>query len=145
MRYDTLFISVLLILLTFFFCGCSPVNPVQKIMIFPRPAENVIPTSGWVLFTNPFPTGIMHVFQPEEEMLVGIKVSGEIDTSVTFDKITFSNQNTLEEITLSSDLGPYEPDQSFYIPFDVPDEEGTYQVSVYVDSEQVAKALFQVE
>ncbi len=145
MRYKTLLISVSMLLLTLFCYGCSPVNPVQKIMIFPRPAENVLPTGGWTIFTNPFPTGIMHVFQPEDEMLVGIKISGEIDTSVTFDRITFLNNDSLEEVTLSSDLGPYAPDQSFYIPFDVPDEQGTYQVTVYVGSKAMAKASFQVE
>lgn len=138
-------VCMLLVFAALLFSGCSPVNPVQNIMIFPRQGENIIPPSSWMLFTNPFPAGISHVFQPEDEMLVGIVISGEIDTSVTFDKITFLNKDSLEEVILSSDLGPYEPDQSFYIPFYVPDEKGTYQVIVYVDSKTVAKALFQVE
>jgi len=145
MRYNTLFISVSMLFLALFCYGCSPVNPVQKIVIFPKPAENVIPPGGWTVLTESFPTDILQVFQPQDEMLVGIKISGEINDSVTIDRITFLNKDSLEEVTLSSDLGPYEPDQSFYIPFDVPDEQGTYQVTVYVGSKTVAKASFQVE
>jgi len=114
-------------------------------VIFPKPAENVTPPGGWTVLTESFPTDILQVFQPQDEMLVGIKISGEINDSVTIDRITFLNKDSLEEVTLSSDLGPYEPDQSFYIPFDVPDEQGAYQVTVYVDSKAVAKASFQVE
>lgn len=144
MRYKTLFIIVSMLFLTLFCYGCSPVNPVQKIMILPRPAGNVLPPGGWTVLTDPFPTDIFQVFQPEDEMLVGIKISGEINNPVIIDKITLLNKDSLEEVILSSDLGLYEPDQSFYIPYDVPDEQGTYQVTVYVGSKAAAKALFQV-
>jgi len=128
--------------------GCSASNPVQTIIILPRPSVGGIPTGGWAMnpSTNPFPSKVQQVFQPGQELIIGLKINKQLKNNVTFSKVTLFNRETKNEVVvLSSDLGPFEPGQAFYLPYYVvPNEKGSYEVRIYLDQEVVASALFEV-
>jgi hypothetical protein len=141
--------SIFLALFLFtFVIGCSTPNPVQTIIILPRPSGNAIPPGGWDLdpSTNPFPSKVQEVFQPGQELIIGLKINEKLKNNVTFSKVTLFNRETMDEVeVLSSDLGPFEPGQAPYLPyFAVPNEKGSYEVRIYLDQEVVASALFEV-
>jgi len=141
--------SIFLMLFLFVFTiGCSTPNTVQKIIILPRPSGDAIPPGGWALdpSTNPFPSKVQEVFQPGQELIIGIKIDEHLKNNVTFSKVTLFNRETMNEVVvISSDLGPFEPGQAPYLPYyAVPNEKGSYEVRIYIDQKVIASALFEV-
>ena len=147
-QYQRIILASIFLMLFLFTIGCSTPNPVKKIIILHRPSGGAIPTFGWTVdpSTNPFPSNVQQVFQPKQELIIGIKIDKHLKDNVTFSKVTLFNRETMNEVVvLSSDLGPFKPGQAFYLPYyAVPNEKGSYEIRIYLDQEVIASALFEV-
>lgn len=101
--------------------------------------------------TGPHPSRIQEVFDLGDKMFLGLVISEQIANEVKFSRFTFFNKGTgtEEEIIASpDDLGPFEPGRGFLTgfqnPWEVPDENGEYELRLYIGNEVVASALFNV-
>lgn len=80
-------------------------------------------------------------------MNLGLVISRQLKTEVTFSKFTFFNKaaGTEGEVESPGDLGPFKPGSAHFLgPWEVPGEKGEYELRVYVGDEVVASALFNV-
>lgn len=110
------------------------------------------PPGGWIsMSTGPHPSKIQEVFDPGDKMFLGLVISEQIMNEVKFSRFTFFNKDTgtEEEIVASpDDLGSFEPGRGFLTgfqnPWEVPDENGEYEVRVYLGDKVIASALFNV-
>ena len=83
-------------------------------------------------------------------MIVEIIISQEEKKSVTFSKFTFFNKDTKNEVSIktSDDFGPFA--SGTYIlsyvdnPWTAPQEQGTYELRIYIGNDIVASAVFEV-
>jgi hypothetical protein len=142
---------VFLLLLALVECRLGEAHVVEVITIFKSEPSTPPPPGGWALAqTNPKPDDVQRVFNPDEEMFIGLRISDRIEKEVTFSKYTFLNQETgvEEQMELADDLGPFEPGQKLLVAFDnpwpVPDIPGTYKLNIYLDDSVVASAIFKV-
>ena len=101
--------------------------------------------------TGPHPAEIQELFDPGEKMFLGLVISEQITNEVKFSRFTFFNKDTGTEekvATSSDDVGPFEPGRGFLTgfqkPWDVLDENGEYELRVYLGDGVVASALFNV-
>ena len=101
--------------------------------------------------TGPHPSKIQEVFDPRDKMFLGLVISEQITNEVKFSRFTFFNKGTgtEEEIVASpGDLGPFEPGRGsltgFQNAWEVPDENGEYELRLYLGDEVVASAHFNV-
>jgi len=132
--------------------GRTPNEPAVIIHIFKAQPGAPLPPGGWGVPGAPYPEGIQQVFAAGDKMYIGLRISRDIETNITFSKFTYFNKETGNEVEVgsASDLmRAWEPGQVDFLAFDnpwsVPEEPGYYQLNAYVDSEVVASALFQVE
>jgi len=130
--------------------GCSKTpEPIDYIEIF-KERQTVPPSFGLGAPIDPFPDGIQETFSKDDRMFLGLVISEENKNNVTFDKYTFYNRNTEQEIEITDvdDLRVFKPDQitlvAFNNPWSVPKEPGTYEIRVYLDNKIVASAVFKV-
>lgn len=84
-------------------------------------------------------------------MYLGLRISNEIETSVTFSRFTYFNNETGEEIEVGSPrdlMRAWEPGQvnllAFNNPWSVPNEPGEYEVRIYLYTRVIASARFEV-
>lgn len=103
------------------------------------------------MLTGPHPAKIQGVFDAGDKMFLGLVISKQIKNEVKFSRFTFFNKETgtEEEVRASpDDLGPFEPGGkhllAFLDPWEVPNEDGKYELRVYIGDEVVASALFNV-
>lgn len=143
-----------LVAITFLFSlligGCSKTpEPIDYIEIF-KERQTVPPSFGLGAPIDPFPDGIQETFSKDDRMFIGLVISEENKNNITFDKFTYYNRNTEQEIEISEvgDSRTFKPGQITLVAFDnpwsVPEQPGTYEFRVYLDNEIVASAVFKV-
>lgn len=147
-------VLLVLILLTLGLPGCSSQSDVVEVIhIFKAQSPSYPPPpGGWALMpTGPHPAAIQEVFDPGDKMNLGLVISSQIKTDVTFSRFTFFNKGTGTEAEVESspgDLGPFGPGSKVHLafldPWDIPSEAGEYEIRVYLGDEVVASALFNV-
>lgn len=144
-------LSVLVLLLPI--AGCQqPHDVVENIHIMKAdPPGYPPPPSGWALKpADPHAAYVQAVFEPREKMMLGLVISDRVKREVTFSRFTFFNKGTGAEVEVPSpdDLGPFEPGGTHLMgypdPWDIPDEDGEYELRVYLADEVVSSALFNV-
>ena len=135
--------------------GCQQQAPdvIETIRIFKAgPPGSPPPTGGWALqASEPHPTEIQEVFNPGDRMYLGLAIGKRLVSEVTFSRFTFFNRVTGVEDKVypaPDDFGPFEPGQTFLLafqePWKVPDEDGEYELRVYMGNDMVASALFNI-
>jgi len=126
---------------------------IETIRIFKvQTPDNPPPPGGWTFqTTGPRPDEIQEVFVQGDKLSLGMVISEQLKDDISFSGYAFFNRETgIEEaVTVSpDDLGPFEPDGEYYlgykIPWEIPDENGEYELRVYLDTEVVASALFNI-
>ena len=140
-----------LLLLALGGCWLGEIDIVEVIAIFKSEPGTPPPPGGWALAqTNPNPDNVQRVFNPGDEMFLGLRISDQIEKEVIFSNYAFINEDTGEEEQIGStnDLGPFKPGQKLLVAFDnpwpVPSTPGTYKLKIYLDDSVVASAIFEV-
>ena len=135
--------------------GCQVLAPdvVEDIEIMKASPGEPPPTSGWAMRrTGPHPAEIQQVFKPGETMMLGLVIKDQLfKREVTFSRFTLFNKETgiEEELKVSpGDLESYETGGIYLLgypdPWDVPGEDGEYELRLYLGDKVVASALFSV-
>jgi S1-C subfamily serine protease len=145
---------VLMLLMILVPVGCQQNAPdvVEIIAIFPAESGSPPPTGAWAYDRkpDPHPDRIQRVFNLGDRMFLGLRISEQLETDITFSRYTFFNRDTGEEIEagLPSDLGPFEPGQitlsAFQNPWMVPADPDNYELRIYLDDKVVASARFEI-
>ena len=126
---------------------------IETIYIFKAESpDDPPPPGGWTFMsTGPHPAEIQKVFDPGDKMFLGLVINEQIKNEVNFSRFTFFNKGTGTEVEVAaspSDLGPFEPGgeylSGFQNPWEVPGENGEYELRVYQGDEVVASAHFNV-
>jgi len=134
--------------------GCRESTPdvVEVITIFPAGSGSPPPTGVWAWDgkIDPHPDRIQEVFNLGDRMYLGLRISEQLETDITFSKYTFFNRDTAKEIEVSSlgDLGPFEPGRATLVGFEnpwmVPADPGNYELRIYLDNKVIASAKLEV-
>ena len=111
------------------------------------------PPGGWAMTpSGAYPTDVQEVFQPGEKIMLGLSISDRsIGGEITFSGFTFFNRGTGAEQAIDvspGSFGPWETGSTFLVGYhdlwDVPFEDGEYELRVYAGDKVVASALFNV-
>ena len=134
--------------------GCSKApDPVYFICIYKaRPhVPKGLGEGIWIRPPNPHPDFIQGTFSPGDKIFLGLVINRENKEDITFSRYTFYNKRTGQEpeVGASGDLIPFEPGQitlvAFSNPWMVPEQPDIYEVRIYMGSDVVASALFEVK
>jgi len=147
----TLFVTIFLSTMT---VGCQQktTDIIQNITIFRWEFGDFVPPGGWTFhITGSHPTEVQELFDPGDKMNLGLVINRQVKDDITFSKFTFFNKETgtEEEVRAApKDYGTFEPSGEYYLgyksPWEVPDEDGKYELRLYIGDEVVASALFNV-
>jgi len=134
--------------------GCQQSTPdvIEVINIFKAESGSPPPTGAWAYDRkiDPHPDRIQRVFNLGDRMYLGLRISEQLETDITFSRYTFFNRDTGEEVEagLPGDLGPFEPGRAtlagFQNPWMVPADPGNYELRVYLDNTVIASAMLEV-
>lgn len=128
--------------------GCQASTPVANINLEKASLyEADHPATGlWMVFPSGPYNCTVHSFNKDEEILIYIELESGLETPVTFTKFTFHNKETGDEATieLPDDSGAFESGESHIWHAQAPNENGEYELRVYIDKRVVASALLDV-
>jgi len=153
-KFTVLCAVVLMVLVLLAPVGCQQSTPdvVEVISIFKAESGAPPPTGAWAYDRkiDPHPDRIQRVFNLGDRMYLGLRISEQLETDITFSRYTFFNRDTGEEVEagLPGDLGPFELGRAtlagFQNPWMVPADPGNYELRVYLDNTVIASARFEV-
>jgi len=144
----------LLVFLSTVIVGCQQktTDIIQNITIFKWEFGDFVPPGGWMFrITGPHPTEVQELFDPGEKINLGLVINRQIKDDITFSRFTFYNRHTgaeQEVVAAPRDYGPFDSDGEYFLgyknPWQVPDEDGEYELRLYMGDELVASVLFNV-
>ncbi len=145
-------VLMVLVLLAPVGCQQKTSDIIQNITIFKWGFGDFVPPGGWTFqTTGPHPTEVKELFDPGDKMNLGLVIDRQTKNDITFSRFTFYNRQTgaeQEVVAAPKDYGPFEPDGEYFLgyknPWRVPDEDGEYELRLYMGDELVASALFNV-
>ena len=145
-------LTALLLIISVVGCQQSTLDVVEVISIFPAESGAPPPTGVWAYDRkiDPHPDRIQRVFNLGDRMYLGLRISEQLETDITFSRYTFFNRDTGEEVEagLPGDLGPFEPGRAtlagFQNPWILPADPGNYELRVYLDTTVIVSARFEV-
>jgi len=154
-KFTVLCAVVLMVLVLLAPAGCQQSSPdvIEVIAIFPAEPGASPPSGAWGSpggLIDPHPDRVQRVFNLGDRMYLGLRISEQLETDITFSRYTFFNRDTGEEVEagLPGDLGPFEPGRAtlagFQNPWMVPADPGNYELRVYLDNTVIASARFEV-
>ncbi len=153
-KFTVLCAVVLMVLVLLAPVGCQQktTDIIQNITIFKWGFGDFVPPGGWTFHsTGPHPTEVKELFDPGDKMNLGLVIDRQTKNDIIFSRFTFYNRQTgaeQEVVAAPKDYGPFEPNGEFFLgyknPWQVPDEDGEYELRLYMGDELVASALFNV-
>ena len=132
---------------------CLSTETVETIRVRIAEPDESPPPGVWLGGdTGPYPEDVQEVFKPGQKMMLGLILGEQLpEGEITFSGFAFYNKGTgvEEEVPVSPDvLGPWEQGGRIIINYpeiwEVPSEEGEYELRVYVDDDVIAAAPFNV-